>query len=161
MAAGDPIDPFDIITYFGVDQTNIYITDSTNIGIASSRIGITVQRGVSLLSYNYLLQQRNASDSSWMTVASGSVGSSGSVYLLHDRWTTSMYYRPRWRYYRSSGNGAATMRVRGWGRGWSDDHIYWCNAALAVGSIPADNWRGNTGWRVTWARRVNLANYDP
>ena len=154
MAAGDKIDGN--ARYLGTLHSGLYTTDSTSIGAAGSSIYIHATRGWSLLTYQYTLQQRNNSDSSWITVQTGSIGSSSQVHVLRNRDDTHNSYRPRWRWYRSYGNGAATMDVRASGYGEWKKHIKWSNNAVYLGSFPGDNWKGNVGWRITWARRVNL-----
>lgn len=146
-------------SYIGSNVSGLYTTDSTSIFSVGSRCRVDATRGVSLLAYNWVFQQRNASNSSWITINSGSIGSSGSASIQRNRWAVNNGYRPRWRWYRPSGNGAATMRFRMYGYGRSGNLIKWSNNAVSAvgGSAPADNWKGNSGTSITWARRVNLA----
>lgn len=156
MATGDSITT---ATHLGRDVSGLYTTDASAIGAAGSRCRVNATRGVSLLGYNYVMEQMNKANTSWIVRSSGSIGSSGSVSHIHDTWEGGGTGRPRWRWRRTGGNGAATMRFRMYGRGRVGGYkIYWCtnDVGSVGGSIPADSWKANSGWSITWARRVNL-----
>ena len=160
MAAGDKIEGGTV--YLGADVSGLYTTDSSHIGAVGSRCRVNATRGVSWLSYTYTKQQMNKSNSAWLTRTTGSIGSSGSAHVINDTWEFESGGRPRWRWYRSSGNGAATMRFRMYGRGRTGNKIYWCHNAVGSvgGGIPSDTWKSNSGLSITWARRRNITEGD-
>ena len=156
MAAGDTIGWG---VYGGQTHHGLYTSDSSSIFAACSNVAVYATRGVSWLSYTYTFQQMNGSNTSWITINTGSIGSSGSASVSRQRHEVNNSYRPRWRWYRSAGNGAATMRFTLWGRGRTGRKIVWSNQLVSAvgGAAPADNWQGNTGWVVLDSRKGNLA----